>query len=150
LNFPFICSNIPAAPAYWVYISLLIRYSRTSDSYHDFLDRGFLLTVHIIYWTRGSYWLSWSHHVERFTIATMTLLTIAEYLCHNWLHICSVYRNHNPDLTSFKTWFVSILKRWVPHVEQELLTLQEHMSSHMGFRWVRIALSLVFWVVFCR
>ena len=28
VNFPFICSNIPAAPAYAVYISQLIRYSR--------------------------------------------------------------------------------------------------------------------------
>ena len=28
VNFPFLCSNIPAAPAYGVYISQLIRYSR--------------------------------------------------------------------------------------------------------------------------
>jgi hypothetical protein len=28
VNFPFICSNIPAAPAYGVYISQLIQYSR--------------------------------------------------------------------------------------------------------------------------
>jgi hypothetical protein len=31
VNFPFICSNIPAAPAYGVYISQLIRYSRTCE-----------------------------------------------------------------------------------------------------------------------
>jgi hypothetical protein len=42
VNFPF--SNIPAAPAYGVYICQLIRYSRACGSYHDFLDRGFLLT----------------------------------------------------------------------------------------------------------
>ena len=42
VNFPFICSNIPAAPAYGVYISL--RYSRACGSYQDFLDRGLLLT----------------------------------------------------------------------------------------------------------
>ena len=28
VNFPFICNNIPAAPAYGVYISQLKRYSR--------------------------------------------------------------------------------------------------------------------------
>jgi hypothetical protein len=39
VNCPFICSNIPAAPAYGVYISQMIRYS-----YQDFLDRGLLLT----------------------------------------------------------------------------------------------------------
>jgi hypothetical protein len=43
VNFPFICSNIPAAPAYGVYISQLIRYSRACDSYQDFLDTGLLL-----------------------------------------------------------------------------------------------------------
>ena len=44
VNFPFICSNIPAAPAYEVYISQLIGYSRACCSYQDFLDRGLLLT----------------------------------------------------------------------------------------------------------
>ena len=44
VNFPFICSNIPASPAYGVYISQLIRYSRACGSYQDFLDRGLLLT----------------------------------------------------------------------------------------------------------
>ena len=44
VNFPFICSNIPAAPAYGVYISQLIRYSRACGSYQNFFDRGLLLT----------------------------------------------------------------------------------------------------------
>ena len=44
VNFSFICSNIPAVPAYGVYISQLIRYSRACGSYQDFLDRGLLLT----------------------------------------------------------------------------------------------------------
>jgi hypothetical protein len=44
VNFSFICCNIPAAPAYGVYISQMIRYSRACGSYQDFLDRGLLLT----------------------------------------------------------------------------------------------------------
>jgi hypothetical protein len=40
-NFPFICRNIPAAPAYGVYISQLIRHC---GSYQDFLDIGLMLT----------------------------------------------------------------------------------------------------------
>ena len=44
VNFPFICFNIAAAPAYGVYISQLIRYSRAFSSYQDFLDRELLLT----------------------------------------------------------------------------------------------------------
>ena len=44
VNFPFICSNITTAPAYAVYISQLMRYSRACGSYQDFFDRGLLLT----------------------------------------------------------------------------------------------------------
>ena len=44
VNFPFICSNIPVAPAYRVYISQMIRYSRACGTYQDFLDRALLLT----------------------------------------------------------------------------------------------------------
>jgi hypothetical protein len=44
VNFPFICSNIPAALAYLVDISQLIRYSRACGSLQDVLDIGLLLT----------------------------------------------------------------------------------------------------------
>ena len=44
VNFPFICSNIPAAPAYGVYISQMIRYSRACGSYQNFINRELLLT----------------------------------------------------------------------------------------------------------
>jgi hypothetical protein len=44
VNFPFICSNIPAVPACRVYISQLIRYSRACGSYQDVLDIWLLLT----------------------------------------------------------------------------------------------------------
>jgi hypothetical protein len=44
VNYPFICSNNPAAPAYVVYIFQIIRYPRACGSYQDFLDRGLLLT----------------------------------------------------------------------------------------------------------
>jgi hypothetical protein len=39
VNFPFICSNIPAAPPYGVYISQIIRYSRVCGSYMDVLQK---------------------------------------------------------------------------------------------------------------
>ena len=37
--FPNMCSNIPASPAFGVYISQLIRYARVSSNYSDFLKR---------------------------------------------------------------------------------------------------------------
>jgi hypothetical protein len=43
VNFPFIWSNIPAAPAYGEYLSYFIRYFKACGSYHDFLDRVLLL-----------------------------------------------------------------------------------------------------------
>jgi len=43
VNFPFISSNIPASPAYGIYISQLICYSRACAQYSDFLDRVQLL-----------------------------------------------------------------------------------------------------------
>jgi hypothetical protein len=39
INFPNMCSNIPASPAYGVYISQLICYARASSNYSDFLKR---------------------------------------------------------------------------------------------------------------
>jgi hypothetical protein len=37
------CSNIPASPAYGVYLSQLIRYARASSNYSDFLKRHIYL-----------------------------------------------------------------------------------------------------------
>ena len=43
INFPNMCSNIPASPACGVYISQLIRYVRASSNYSDFLKRHLYL-----------------------------------------------------------------------------------------------------------
>ena len=48
LIFPFLSSNIPASPAYGVFISQLIRYARACTTYKDFLSRGSLLTVRLL------------------------------------------------------------------------------------------------------
>jgi len=44
VNFPYLCGNIPASPAYGVYVSQLIRYSRACSKYQDFLKRALLLS----------------------------------------------------------------------------------------------------------
>ena len=48
VNFPFLSSNIPTAPAYGVYVSQLIRYARACSGYNDFLDRSRLLTEKLL------------------------------------------------------------------------------------------------------
>jgi hypothetical protein len=60
----------------------------------------------IRYWTKGSFWWSWSHHFENFTVVTMTWLTFMEYLCHKWPWICptvstSRYFTHSRFNTGF-------------------------------------------------
>ena len=66
MNIPFICSNISATPACNVYICQFVRYSRVCGSYHDYLDKGFLLIRKLL-------------NFESFTAAILTLLTVTEY-----------------------------------------------------------------------
>jgi hypothetical protein len=47
VNFPFICSNIPAAPAYGVYISELIRYSYNDQKKKYKRTNNDLQNIHI-------------------------------------------------------------------------------------------------------
>ena len=48
VNFPFLSSNIPSAPAYGVYVSQLIRYARACSNYQDFMERGKVLTTQLL------------------------------------------------------------------------------------------------------
>ena len=48
VNFPFLSSNIPSAPAYGVYVSQLIRYVRACSNYQDFMERGKVLTTKLL------------------------------------------------------------------------------------------------------
>jgi hypothetical protein len=142
VNFPFICSNIPAAPVYGVDISQLIRYSRACGSYKDFLDRGLLLT--------------WKLLNQGFLLLKLKSLLRTFYGCHHDLgdrygisvsRVCSTCRKHFQFRSFPYSWlvngFVTRLTRWVLLVEQELPTLLEHMSSPTGFSGVRVTRSLV-------
>ena len=80
VNFPFICSNIPAAPAYGIYISQLIRYSRAYGSYQDFLDRGLLLTRKLL--DQGFLLVKLKSSLRKCYGRHHDWLTAMEYLCH--------------------------------------------------------------------
>jgi hypothetical protein len=93
-----------------------------------------------------------SNHFEHFTIATMTWLTVMEYLCHKHDDhgyiplVVNISRSFpHPWLI---TGFVIRLTRRVPLVEQELLTLPEHLISPPVFSGVRVTRSLVLYVCF--
>ena len=66
-------------------------------SYHSFLDRWFLLWIKIL--NHGFIVVKLNHNFEMFTVAIITLLNVAENLCHKWQRMCSVCRNHNPVLS---------------------------------------------------
>ena len=48
VNFPFLSSNVPSAPAYGVYVSQLIRYARACSNYQDFMERKKVLTTKLL------------------------------------------------------------------------------------------------------
>jgi hypothetical protein len=85
VHFPLLCS-IPAAPAWWVQSSQLIRCSRVSGAYHNFLTANKEATE-----SKGS---------SSFTVVAITWLTITGYLPQMTI-ICSVCPNHNSILSSF-------------------------------------------------
>ena len=64
VDFPFICSNIPAAPEYGVHISQLIRYFRACDYYQNLGDRVFLLTVKLL--NQGFLWVKLKSSLRKF------------------------------------------------------------------------------------
>ena len=112
VNFPFICSNIPAAPAYGVHISQMMRYSRACGSYQDFLNRGLLLTRKPLIQEfnskilRSPPWLSWP------------LWNICVTNDHGYVPLVANTSRSFP-YSRLITGFVTRLKRRVPLVEQE-------------------------------
>jgi hypothetical protein len=52
INFQNMCSNIPASPAYGIYISQLIRYARASSNYSDFLKRHLYMRNRLLHQIR--------------------------------------------------------------------------------------------------
>jgi hypothetical protein len=73
-----------------------------------------------------------------------------EYLCHKWPRIFSTYSNTSRPVPHswLITGFVTRLTWWVSLVEQELLTLPEHLSTPPIFSGVRVTRSLVLYICF--
>ena len=83
-------SNIPAAPAYGVYISQLIRYSRACASYQDFIDKGLQVTRKLLSQGLSLRKFFGRHHdlVDRYeiSISQMTIdISLMSFLYRLWL-----------------------------------------------------------------
>ena len=92
MNIPFICSNIPAAPGYGVYISQLIQYSRTCGSYQNILDRWLLLTRKLLNPGSSLRKFYGCHHDYGWPLWN---------ICQKWPQICANCLKHFPVLSSF-------------------------------------------------
>jgi hypothetical protein len=108
VNFPFTCSNIPAAPAYGVYISQLIRYSRGSTKHTHKTGSELRCSGRV----SSSCSTSGPRRVNLVTNPgdkSWTWLTDMENLYHKWPRICSTCRKHFSVLSSFMTYHRGLL-----------------------------------------
>jgi len=100
---------------YMEYISLSVN-SRSYGSYHEFLERGFIVLK-----LKPSFW--------KFYAVYHDLVT-------NNNGYISFFRNHSPFPHSWLIiGFATRVTRRVSLVEQELLSLLEHLRFFVGVRW---------------
>ena len=124
MNFPFICSNIPAAPAYGVYISQMLRYSRACGSYQDFLDRGLLVTRKLL--NQGFLLVKLKSSLRKFDLVDRYGISVSQMTTDVSL---VVNTSRSFPHSRLITGFVTRLTQRVPLVEQELITLPEHILN---------------------
>ena len=122
---PFVCKLIPIA-----------CFGRRHFSWSPITKAKYRKRLHKMKfaWKRAVYLCqpyTWSHHFESFTVATTTWLTVMEYLCYKWHRYVPfvVITIRSFPHSWLITGIVTRVTQRVPHVEQELLTLPEHMSS---------------------
>jgi len=109
VNFLFISSNIPASPAYGIYISQLIRYTRACSQYSDFLDRAHPLTK--TYSNKATLLLGWNHCYKNSTV----VITI-------WLSLRNIHiSNDNGSFTFYVQYIFSFLYHCHLHLPDWLL-----------------------------
>jgi hypothetical protein len=101
VNFPFICSNIPTAPGYGVYLFQMIRYSRACGSYQDSMERRLLLTRKLL--NQRFLLVKLKSSLRKLCGRYHDFVTVMKYLCHKWPQICSTCRKH------FQHWNKQIL-----------------------------------------
>jgi hypothetical protein len=102
VSFSFIWSNIPAAPAYGLYISQSIRYFRACGSYQDLLDWGLLLTRTLL--NQWFLLLTLKSSLRTFYGFHHYLAGRYRIYVHKWPRIFSTCHKHFLILSSFMTY----------------------------------------------
>jgi len=137
LTIHFFRQNIPSSPAYGVYMSQLIRYSKFLSAFSTSIcpvnketpQSWFHRNYTKIYKCFGRY-----HHSTipyRISVTTLTNdICMTWYCCYEYFH--SLIRHRGSPIS----WPVS-------HAEQEMLILQDHLISPLVFIEVHVVLSFV-------
>ena len=100
IYFPHLDSNIPSAPISDMSVCICID---NKDTYTVKLQRLWIFIDKISDFCGTNQNSNELHYFESFAVATMTWLTVMEYMCHKWPRICSTRRKHFPVLSSFMT-----------------------------------------------
>jgi len=140
VNYPFLDGNIPSYPAYGVYMSQLIRYSRACNSYQDCLHRSVLLTRKlrnqgfIETRLRSTLKMDFGRY-RNLTLPYRVSATIYACMASEICMLC--YCCHVCFNSLIRHW------GWVLHAEQEMLIRPEHLISPLVFIEVDVVLSFV-------
>ena len=86
-----------------------------------------------------------SNNIKRFMVAIMTWLIVMECLVHRWPRLCST--SLSPNITHHQIFY--IYNTIGPVVDQELPPFWVYLRSPPICICVRVAPSLVFFLVFC-
>jgi hypothetical protein len=126
----FICCHMPTRPAYGVYMSQLVWYSRGYCSYRDVIDRGLLPRPH-------NHHFESLHHLDNcygiFVSQIIKQVSLAVVTIQSTLHLS----------WPFTALFIRETRR-MSLVVQEILTIPEHTNSPSVFSGVIDAHYLVF------
>ena len=155
VNFLFLSSNILAAPVYGVYISQLIRYYQACIYYHDFLDRGLLLTRKLLNQEFKTGKLKSS--LREFKGRHHELVDLYGITVSLMIQICSLHHNYNPllfykcdlpNLTIYRIWYIISNPTGATYGAGSAYPSGAPEITP-SFGGVRVVYSLVFYVVSC-
>ena len=96
---------------------------------------------------KGSYWLSWSHQFESFTVATMTWLTVMEYLYHKLTIFFPLVVNTDRSIPH--SWLIT---RFVTRLTRQVCTAYPSGATEFtpDFWWDSCYLIFSLMCMFCR
>ena len=138
---------------YFVYHDLFfLNLSHLLHLYGVYLVKFIPVMVKLLSSLQQFYGHLWYIYYVKVSQATMTWLTVTDYLYHKWPRICCVCRCHNLILSSFMTYHRLCNKSNMTGATSGAGTsiLPEHMTSPLIFCEVRAWRSFVFCAMLCK